>query len=477
MSQNPVGPPENSAQQPGTPPPPAAPPTAPPMPGAPPQGFPPPGQGYDSAPYGSAPPQPGQPPAGGEYASGPGYGTGQQPHGDPNAGQQFASAPAYGSEQPGYGSAPQQGYGTGQQAYGQQGYASGPQQTGTGYGYGQAADQPKAIDTKALKLISIIAGAVILLVVASAITITQVNKRVYSPEGTVASYFSALADGDAEKALEMADVDVPDEERTLLTNDVLSNAEALPESIETTESARYGDTAVVDVSYDLAGAKHSLPIEVRKSGRKALIFDNWEIVSPAVGTLDVSTTNLTTVAVNGVPVELDSDGLYLPAFPALYSVGPVEESEFYTAEPVTARTAFVGTEGGEADNPSLEAEATPALEEGLKQAVKDKLDDCAANGGSDDGTCPIGEQYYSDSRDETWSITTYPTVVLSGPSYASDGQAGPGWNFTTDSSGTALVTGERKILFGDWTEYDASPSIWVSGYVEVVDGELSVTFD
>lgn len=81
-------------------------------------------------------------------------------------------------------------------------------------------------DRRRATFIAGIADALVVAIVGGILVMTHVNSRVFGPEGVAQEYFSALSDGDAQAALELADVDVPAEQPTLLTNEVLSAAQA-----------------------------------------------------------------------------------------------------------------------------------------------------------------------------------------------------------------------------------------------------------
>ncbi|MBR7503653.1 hypothetical protein KCW65_26585, partial [Mycobacterium tuberculosis] len=88
------------------------------------------------------------------------------------------------------------------------------------------------------------------------------------------------ADGDAEGALSIADVDVPAEQRQLLTNDVLGAAKALPTDITVADADVSDDQATVSATFDLGGSKSTTDFSLVKSGKTALFFDDWKLQSP-----------------------------------------------------------------------------------------------------------------------------------------------------------------------------------------------------
>src|SRR5699024_6834213 len=210
------------------------------------------------------------------------------------------------------------------------------------FGAQTAAAPVQPFDKKKAKVVGIAAGALAVVIVGGLIVVTQLNGRMFGPEAVAHKYFSALSDGDAEAALRLADVDVPAEQRGLLTNEVLGGATALPQDVVVQDAQVSDGTATVDVSFDLGGSKDSVTLTMRKAGKKALFFDDWALQSPDLAHLAVGTPGLDAVRVNGAEVPTGSEGVDLPAFPALYTVGLAEESELVEAEDVTSRVFFSG---------------------------------------------------------------------------------------------------------------------------------------
>ncbi|WP_258234090.1 hypothetical protein [Brevibacterium oceani] len=441
----------------------AAAPTAPPM--APPPGSTPaygsqPGAGQQ--PYPSPPSQPPQgTPAGQAHNGTP---AGAQPSGSASGQQAYAASPgAFGSSPAGFGSA------DGTQPYG--------------------AAPAKPFDKRKATLVSAVAGGAVLLLVAALIVVTQVNGHMFGPEATAEKYFSELSDGDAEGALKVADVDVPQESRTLLTNDILGGAKALPGDVTVGDADISGDTATVDVTYDVGGSKGNSTLTLHKAGKKALFFDDWALESPELLTLAVDTPGLQKVKVNGIDVDTDGSALALPAFPGLYTIGLAEKSDLITADPVEVR-AFLGddadsdTEGE--DVPRLSAQPSDAFRTEVDKQVKTLIDSCAKKTVAQPDGCPFGSSL-ADSYDATglkWSISSYPTVTVADDTAGSDGYSdpadatgpngGPAWLISSDSSGEALVTGSYEG-FDDDEPFDDTVSFDLNGTAEIVDGKVVIT--
>ncbi|MGO1877813.1 MAG: hypothetical protein ACTH1E_06290, partial [Brevibacterium yomogidense] len=353
--------------------------------------------------------------------------------------------------------------------------APGPNPAGHG-----APAQP--FDKRKATIIGVVAGALVVALVGGIIVVTQLNGRMFGPEAVAEKYFSELSDGDADGALRVADVNVPAEQRTLLTNDVLRAAEALPQDVTIEDSQVSDGSATVDVSYDIGGSKNSVTLSLRKAGKKAMFFDDWKLESPDLYNLSVGAPGLDTVKVNGVDVPTSGGGVELPAFPALYTVGLAEESEFVEAAAVQSRVFFTGADGdGEAT--VLAAEPTDAFRSEVESQVKTLIDTCAAKTDAEPDGCPFasyGSTYMDDLGDIVWSIESYPTVTVTGDDYYGfgdyDGEQAAWW-VTSESPGEALVTGTYTDYFDDTETFDETVTFDISGTAEIVDGKVVVNVD
>lgn len=345
---------------------------------------------------------------------------------------------------------------------------------------------PQPIDRRKAKIWGIAAGALVLALVASIIAVGQINSRFYGPDGVVRSYLSKLSSGDAEGALALADVDVPVEERTLLTNEVLSNAAARPDSISITDTEVDGDTAVVTAEFDLGGSKSDVTMDVRKVGKRGIFFNDWRLASPGLGQVVVETPNLSQVNVNGVTVPTADGMLSLPAFPALYTVSLADSSDYLEADEVQTRAFFEGNsaEGAGGELPVLQATPTQAFTDEVNKQVRSLLDSCAGTAETEPAGCPFGSRSasYSDVTNVKWSIEEYPDISLSdsggyGYGYGdSEPNDGSKWRITSESTGSALITGKYS-LFGDSESYDNTVSFDVSGTAEIVDGKVVISVE
>ena len=277
-----------------------------------------------------------------------------------------------------------------------------------------SAGPARPFDKKKTTLVSVVAGGAVLLLVAALIVVTQVNGHMFGPEATVEKYFAELSDGDAEGALKVADVDVPQESRTLLTNDVLGGSKALPADVTVDDAEIYGDTATVAVTYDVGGSKGHSTLTLHRAGKKALFFDDWALKSPDLLTLTVDTPGLKKVKVNGIDVDSDGSTLSLPAFPGLYTIDVAEKSDLITADEVEVR-AFLG------DDADMEGEETPMLAAHPSDAFRSEVDKQVRPSSTATRRSRRAARRYpfgsslAESYDATglkWSISSYPTVTV-----------------------------------------------------------------
>lgn len=367
--------------------------------------------------------------------------------------------------------------------------ASGPVQAAPPPPPGYAAapmGPPQPIDRRRAKIWGITAGALVLALIAGVIAVGQINSRLYGPDGVVRSYLSKLSSGDAEGALALADVDVPAEERTLLTNEVLSNAAARPDSISITDTEVDGDFAVVTAEFDLGGSKSEVQVDLRKAGKRGIFFNDWRLASPGLGRVVVETPNLSEVNVNGVTVPTADGMLSLPAFPALYTVSLADSSDYLEADEVQTRAFFEGTSAEEAGGelPILEATPTQAFTDEVNKQVRSLLDSCAGKAETEPTGCPFGSRSatYSEVTDVKWSIEEYPEISLSDGGYGygyyggSEPDEASKWRITSESSGSALITGKSN-LFGETESYDDTVSIDVFGTAEIIDGKVVISVE
>ncbi|WP_257943908.1 hypothetical protein [Brevibacterium aurantiacum] len=351
---------------------------------------------------------------------------------------------------------------------------------------GTAPAQP--FNKKKATLVGVISGSAVLAIIAALIVVTQVNGNTFSPEAAVEKYFSELSDGDAEGALKMADVDVPSEQRQLLTNDVLSAAKALPKDVTVEDAEINGNSATVTATYDVGGSKGTTNFSLHKAGKKALFFDDWRLQAPELFYLSVETPGLNKVKINGIDIETSQSGLALPAFPGMYTIGLSEETDLVSADEIETRAFFAEEGDSEGYEPALlAAQPTDAFRTEVNKQVKTLIDSCAKKTVAQPDGCPFGS-YSAESYDATnlkWSISSYPTATVGDPSgegyfdpeESTGPNGGPAWPISTESTGEAFLTGKYDSYFDESETFDDTVTFSVDGTAEIVDGKVVINIE
>ncbi|WP_378143872.1 hypothetical protein ACFJGV_10550 [Cnuibacter sp. UC19_7] len=326
---------------------------------------------------------------------GPGFGQPQQPGQQPHPGYGQPQQPGQPQPHPGYGPQPPQnpqqpGYGQPQQPQGQQshpGYGPQPPQSPQPHpGYGQPQQpqgqpyqgyaQPQGPGGAPRKeglgvgaLIAIIGGGVLVLLLVVVIVAVVVLRGVASSSGgtgtggessttpsqVVTDYLTAVADGNAEKALSY--IGTPPDDTSLLTDDVLaaSNELAPITDISIVSEDTSNGSSDVTVSYD----QGSKPVTIEYS---VLDYDGdgtWQITG-GTGYISTSKFKGLGLTINGQDV---GDVDEVEAFPGTYGLATTLPNFTLTQNaPVVVDEPF-----GSADTSDI----TPALTDAALQQFRD----------------------------------------------------------------------------------------------------------
>lgn len=317
----------------------------------------------------------------------------------------------------------------------------------------------------------IVAGSVVVALIAGSIVVGAVNGA-NSPEAAARAYLEAIASGDAERANELVDPNIPTGDRALLTNATMAGATELISDVKVTSEPTSGsstssDTRYVSVSYRLGGVEQTGTLEVRRGENTALVFESWDVVTPILVPIEVVTAQPTSVTVGGgtVDVEAGNEGYQgdvsatgtpnVYVYPATYPIVGTD-NEFFTYEPESVEATLTGIEYGSLDV-ELVSEPTEALQDALQEAVDAALDECAASTKSSPDGCPFAAYIWT-GNPVTWSITAYPTIeITSSASFRAD-DLSFGYSYTT--SGSRTQTGNQTVDF--------------AGTYEIVDGKIVV---
>ncbi|MBD7981542.1 hypothetical protein H9623_15210 [Oerskovia sp. Sa1BUA8] len=337
-----------------------------------------------------------------------------------------------------------------------------------------------AVDRKKALIVLGTVGAGIIVVVGAAVARNVVASTVYSPSAPVEAYLDALERGDAQAALALADPDVPNSERTLLTNDVYGGVAERPTGATITDIERFEDIATITATYDQEGRKSTQTFTVRRTGAELLVFDRWELVAPEVPVVDlasVANQQLGTVVVNGVDVDLAPSGS--PAFRALPGRWEVTLPDVGELQSAPTLTFTVGGPGDVwSDGPDDEVLGYSFTSEALdaaEAAARADLDACVASPEAEPEGCELADFSYraDEVTGAAWAVTTDPTFTATddGPSITvevRDGQVtrtgtmppGGGWFAETEPtpysyerdlrySTTYVIGQDGKLVIGE----------------------------
>ncbi|MCG7309393.1 hypothetical protein [Brachybacterium sp. ACRRE] len=323
------------------------------------------------------------------------------------------------------------------------------------------------------------AGAICVLVVGLVIAYNVIARTVYAPEKSVDAYLSALEDGSASQASELAPANVPTAQQVLLTDEIAGAAAQRPDSHEITATDRQDDgSAQVTARITQDGVTSERTFTVERAGRSAVVFPSWRLGAVEYSTLRlVVDQGTSTILVNDQEVDvsgLDLSPGYvdLPALPGTYTVSLPAASDLVTVTDSEV-PVLVEPSGDEDTYASPFYQLSEAGQKEVQNQVNAKIDECATSKDAAPEDCPF-EAYVYDQVDDSgsWKIEDYPTVTV---------EEEDGWYFSTgyDDAGSAVYSYKQEPFLDDEkpTDETSDSSIMVSGAVTVDDdGKLSVQY-
>ncbi|PNH84034.1 hypothetical protein [Arthrobacter sp. AFG20] len=320
-----------------------------------------------------------------------------------------------------------------------------------------------------------IVGAVAVLAVGSVVTVNAVKP---GPDQPVKDYAQALVDGDARKALEILDPDVPNEERVLLTNEVLGAAANRIDGFSIISTRISGDSAQVRAELRQGGRKYEQTFALVKN-QPELVDDHWKLEAFPLQQVNASVdVPLAAVSVNGVTVpagqnEVTAFGtnISLPAFPGSYSVG-LPDSEKYLSVEDQQVVVSGGSLPQAPETARLTVKASDALVAETSRQVAAALAACEKSTDIEPEGCPFSRFAFGDVRNVKWSITADPDYGLS---RSFDGT----WRLSGGKAGEATVSYERNTSFSktdpEWEKETDQMQFYVRGNVSVDSDKVLVS--
>ncbi len=365
---------------------------------------------------------------------------------------------------------------------------------------GGPAGQPQPMSRRTKLVLSGCAGVVGLFVVAWFV-IHQVDQRYFGPEGVALDYASSVVNGHAEEAVEVGRMNIENDDRVLMADEVYEHAENRPSSaevVDVTESDD-GDSATVEVEFEQNGKRYTQDLTATRTGHTMLFFSEWELEPVDPGTAEVTVMG-DTMTVNGqkidvaklarpgdeeiAPLPTDSSvpsgyTLAVPALPGTYTFG-IPETDYVRSEPVEVRVSADPGEGGSADaGGTVQAVPTQEFIDEVNQQIADRIDTCIDDYAAQD-ECPFDSTYTNESGmgAPTFSIGEYPQFT---PSDTFTITEGIGQSLDLDSSGDAEVTEKarctRDVTFGCSRGETEKTTDYVDTYgwtVMLTDGKVDV---
>ncbi|MBT1621669.1 hypothetical protein KK101_03100 [Curtobacterium flaccumfaciens pv. oortii] len=324
-------------------------------------------------------------------------------------------------------------------------------------GGGVPAPAPMSPRAKKVLVRSLIAGgAVVVVVIAGAVTTGVLRANVWGPAPTVKSYVQAIASGDADTAARLSEVP---SDAAMLDTAVLKSAKDRPSDIRVGRVSTSGDSALATVSYTQDGKNRSGQVSLRRTGTSFLVKDEWRVTEPLAQTVTLTASEVlegAPVTVGGKEIGEISDGRFTSlAYPGTYEV-QVGGTKYFTGG--TEQVSVGATSSGYVD---FTPTATKALQQDAEQYVTDLIDDCATKTDlSALSGCPWYGPYDADGA-VRYDVTTMPEVEVE-----------------ASGSGTVMVQSTKDgVVEYDYTSYfgdkeHGEDSFDVYQYLKVEDGKL-----
>lgn len=333
---------------------------------------------------------------------------------------------------------------------------------------------PKGKPLTAKQKTGIIIGAVVVGVIAVlGIAYAVLNATVFSPQSVADRYVTALSSGDYEEANNIADPQLDQDQRLLLTNKAAQTENATITNARVTGITDSADgSKLVNVTYTISGEQVNDTFTMAPAGSRFLIFRDWTVTTPLLKEITVSTDAATPgLTINGVEVGEENavsgsfgSDLVFKVYPGTYRIA-VTETDFITES--GDGPATVSTNGS--TYAYMSVEATDALVQAVQDGLDAQLQTCAASTEFEPEGCPFSMYTFSEDhyRNVTWSITESPEV-----DYIDLGSG----EFMT-SGGEATATYEYRQYDDSWEPDDYTDYIYVYGSFTIDGDQVNVTMD
>lgn len=308
---------------------------------------------------------------------------------------------------------------------------------------------------------------VTLILLAFAGTVATLNATLYSAEGFVRSYLSALARHDVDGALQTPGVTLAGSaSRELLTPDALGDLTAVEHSTSTTGA---DGTRVVEFAFELDGTPGRASFTVEPASARLWFFNAWAFATSPTAILEVVALYDSEFDANDVTLEATNGAAAASAYhvltPGVFALG--HDSELLTAD--TER--LIVLDAGSTAQATVSARANEEFIDLVQGELDALLDDCATQSVLLPTGCPFGESIANRVEGvPEWTIASYPVVtILPGDT--------PGTWRVPETPGTAhLVVGVQSLFDGTRSTFDEDVPFTI-GYLITFPGDGRVVID
>ncbi|MBQ0896061.1 hypothetical protein KBX37_23695 [Micromonospora sp. U56] len=299
----------------------------------------------------------------------------------------------------------------------------------------------------------ILTGAVAVLLIVAAVPLLVLRWLPDGPDDVARSYFEALAERDADKALALLDPGSPERaDPPMLTDRILNDPGYTPPGdVEVEVLYSVTDTSTVKVDYGIKHAKRQLNLTLIRDDEST----GWKIQDGLLPLpLPRNDAGWDAFLVSGTAVPASRQRLEV-VFPGAYLIMPVGNA-IREAPPITVWAGAVETE-------RLLVRLRPTVREAIEPQVRAYLDACAESGELAPPRCPFRGVSNGPVTNINWTITHYPTLRLQLTSGGAEA-------WVVGEAGAAEVTGRSNSRVAP--EFASSTTFSVSGIGRVIDGKV-----
>lgn len=246
----------------------------------------------------------------------------------------------------------------------------------------------------------IVVGVVALVVlgVVAAVSLTIANWT-RTPEAKVRQYLDLLADGKASAATAMVDPGLPNDQRGLLSDEVMASASARIEVEDVSaDDAEHSKERVVRATMRLDGERFTRLFRVSEAKKTFGLLKNWKIQDALLSHVDVLADNVTHFSIGGEKISVatlkEAPSNFIVLYPGVYTFTPEETGEYIDAAPKTmsvkAATGYDSSYYG--GTVELRGTFNDKMAAAALEAAAALTNSCATVPGNIDTACPSAVQ-------------------------------------------------------------------------------------